>query len=100
MMGDECSDFVAVPEGDPLLTNFDKVLVCCRAGDLVLWDSRTAHCNSPPLETPTTGENELLRLVCYVCMTPYDWATRQVIERRIQAFIHNESTSHCEFKMW
>eukprot|EP01103_Thecamoeba_quadrilineata_P021571 TRINITY_DN9959_c0_g1_i1.p1 TRINITY_DN9959_c0_g1~~TRINITY_DN9959_c0_g1_i1.p1 ORF type:complete len:428 (+),score=84.85 TRINITY_DN9959_c0_g1_i1:53-1336(+) len=55
------------------------IKVCSRAGDLVLWDSRTIHCNAPakitysiPIEVPKDQDHSLLlrRLVCYVCMTP------------------------------
>ena len=51
----------------------------CKAGDLVLWDSRTIHCNSPALKPPTTAlgyrDDELLRAVVYTCMTPQHMAT-------------------------
>ena len=39
-------DFLPVPITDPLLSN-GALLVCARAGDLILWDSRTVHCNAP-----------------------------------------------------
>jgi ectoine hydroxylase-related dioxygenase (phytanoyl-CoA dioxygenase family) len=42
-------DYVSVPKNDPVLSSAQAVLVCCRAGDLVLWDSRTVHCNTPAL---------------------------------------------------
>ncbi len=40
-------DFVPVKRDDPLLQNGDAILVCAKAGDLILWDSRTVHCNTP-----------------------------------------------------
>ena len=39
-------DFVPVRKGDAILKNGGK-LVCCKAGDLIVWDSRTVHCNTP-----------------------------------------------------
>eukprot|EP00601_Ochromonadales_sp_CCMP2298_P020096 CAMPEP_0173305026 /NCGR_PEP_ID=MMETSP1143-20121109/19764_1 /TAXON_ID=483371 /ORGANISM="non described non described, Strain CCMP2298" /LENGTH=400 /DNA_ID=CAMNT_0014245897 /DNA_START=16 /DNA_END=1214 /DNA_ORIENTATION=+ len=42
-------DFVPVPPQDPLFLDREVILVCARAGDLILWDSRTVHCNSPAL---------------------------------------------------
>lgn len=41
-------DFVPVPVGDPVLDK-GASLICALAGDLILWDSRTVHCNSPSL---------------------------------------------------
>ena len=38
-------DFVPVRKGDEIL-NGGK-LVVCKAGDLIVWDSRTVHCNTP-----------------------------------------------------
>ena len=41
-------DFVPVPLDDPVLAGGAR-LVCAQPGDLVLWDSRTVHCNTPAL---------------------------------------------------
>ena len=40
-------------------------------GDLLLWDSRTAHRVAGPADPQTT------RVVCYVCMTPRRFASPQ-----------------------
>merc|ERR1712194_783670 len=45
-------------------------LVTCKAGDLVLWDSRLIHCNMPAPEEPVTPEGQLLRVAVYVSLTP------------------------------
>lgn len=42
-------DYVSVQRDDPVLQTEQAVLVCARAGDLILWDSRTVHCNTPAL---------------------------------------------------
>ena len=39
-------DFTPICKGDEVLKNGGK-LVCCKAGDLLVWDSRTVHCNTP-----------------------------------------------------
>ena len=41
------SDFVMMPHDDPLLVEKKAILVKAKAGDLLLWDSRTVHCNTP-----------------------------------------------------
>ena len=98
--------FVPVDARDPLLAR-GGVLVCARAGDLILWDSRTAHCNTPALAPAEEAEEEeeegrakrdpavsLQRQVGYVCMTPARWATAETLARRRDAFVRGESTSH------
>ncbi len=49
-----------------------KILVGAKAGDMILWDSRTIHCNVPAFtnNNPQLPIGELLRLVGYVCMQP------------------------------
>lgn len=73
-------------------------LVQMRAGDFVLWDSRTVHCNSPAIETPVTPEDRLLRAVVYVCMTPRSYATPDVLEKRIEAYNFCKTTTHWPHK--
>ena len=91
-------DFLLVPDGDPLLTNA-KGFYMLRAepGDLILWDSRTIHCNGPALRAPESAPpevrvpqqpNELLRLVGYVCCTPAAWCTPSVTFKRAQVTPH------------
>lgn len=41
-------DFVIIPAQDCILQSTAR-LVCAEAGDLILWDSRTVHCNTPAL---------------------------------------------------
>lgn len=43
------NDFVQIDPLDPVLT-MPKKLVCCEPGDLLVWDSRTIHCNTPALK--------------------------------------------------
>lgn len=87
------SDFVPVPRGDPVLCAPRK-LVTCEAGDLLLWDSRTLHCNTPAVDVPTSPPDEPLRLVAYVCMTPAAKATAATRIRRCNAAATGVTTSH------
>lgn len=66
--------------------------ICCQPGDLVLWDSRTIHytCN------PTSDQ---YRMVVYVCMAPAEYASKEVLEKKKQAFHELRMTSHWPFKI-
>lgn len=76
------------------------LLIHGQPGDLLLWDSRTVHCNSPaflPPLLPNPGETiDLLRMISYICMTPVDFAENadELIERRLHAFRFRLTTSH------
>jgi len=101
------NDYVAVPEPacNPAIRG--AVLVGCEPGDMVLWDSRTIHCNTPTLTPPslqlehdresqpeTTCVTELLRAVVYVCMTPKCWASRSTLRDRRLAFAAGIGSTH------
>ena len=74
------NDFVKVPDTHPIMDQqktYGK-LVHCRAGDLVLWDSRTVHCNTPATAIEERNPNEpvdLIRVVAYVSMSPTTFVT-------------------------
>lgn len=100
-------DFVSLSAWDPVLAGTSAALVCARAGDLLLWDSRTVHCNTPGLSppptkgtdgpaaaAPTTVPPELLRMAAYICMTPAKWATEKVLARRRAAYEYKMTTTH------
>mmetsp|Transcript_14064 Transcript_14064/g.16018 ORF Transcript_14064/g.16018 Transcript_14064/m.16018 type:complete len:144 (-) Transcript_14064:210-641(-) len=74
-------DFVLVPPNSNLLEP-KKQLVTAPAGSLILWDSRTIHCNSPSLITPETSVDDMLRMVGYVCMTPQKLASVRTLQMR------------------
>lgn len=74
-----------------------EILLNCKAGDLILWDSRTIHCNTPALIDPiipSVESDSLLRMVCYVCMGPTSKATPEVLRQRIQLFEYGIGTNH------
>lgn len=99
-------EYLRVPSGDSIVKAPHKhVLVCCDAGSLVLWDSRSVHCNTPAIKQEVPNEQQdqqtpvsIIRACAYVCMTPIDWATPEVLQQRKDAYIHNMSTSHCKFQ--
>jgi hypothetical protein len=115
-------DFVSVDAHDPILSG-GGVLVCAQAGgrssymalchaatadaphplpfaDLVLWDSRTVHCNTPALsqahffslpdeeqrQQAAAQPRDLIRLCSYVCMIPRTHATPEELQRKVVMF--------------
>merc|ERR1712054_55562 len=100
-------DHVRVPSPNinPLCRN--PRFITCIAGDLVLWDSRTVHCNTPSLEdlgdapsahaAHATHEpcwDELLRVVAYICMLPASALSAKARARRRLAFATHIGTTH------
>lgn len=89
-------------ETEPILQSENAILICAKAGDLILWDSRTIHCNTPSLINNDEGEIkrnkdnnfDIIRLVSYVCMVPFNNASSDVIESRKEGFRLKKPTSH------
>jgi len=102
----DAGDFVPVSHADPVFEN-GAFLLCAEAGDLLLWDSRTVHCNNPALgalesdaEQPSSGNAgqegpwELLRQATYVCMTPAQFTSEDILQWRCETFEQGFGTSH------
>lgn len=89
-----------IPSYHEILKEGYGLLIHAQPGDLLLFDSRTVHCNSPAFVTPpplNDGElPSLLRMVSYICMTPLAFAEspQELIERRWHAFRYRLTTSH------
>ena len=93
-------DFLPVPEGDPIIAG-GGVLLRAAPGDLILWDSRLIHCNSPaiaPLEEAPPGSvpppTELKRLAGYVCFTPSAWCSPADRAKRARAALRMTTSTH------
>jgi hypothetical protein len=67
-------------------------LVQAKAGDFIIWDSRTVHSNTPALRHPQTPEDRLLRAVAYVAMAPAAWASEAVLEYRRTCYERRQCT--------
>jgi len=59
----------------------------CKAGDYILWDSRTFHCNTVPTKV-------CLRACVYICMIPKKNVPDDVKEKRKKAWDEKRCTSH------
>jgi ectoine hydroxylase-related dioxygenase (phytanoyl-CoA dioxygenase family) len=103
---------VPLDPADPVL-RAGGALVRARAGDLLLWDSRTVHCSAAPdaaaedqaaAAAGTTGglaggsaPAELLRLVAYVCMVPRARAAPEALAARRAAFEAGAPATGCHW---
>jgi hypothetical protein len=67
-------------------------VVPCDAGDLVMWDSRTVHCN----KAPSTGEDP--RMCMYVSMGPKSRRHPKYAEKMAKYKEERRTTSHSYWK--
>jgi len=85
-------------DGHPV-RDMKKHMIQCKAGDMILWDSRTVHANTHALLPPTADRNELIRLTSYICMTPRQPDhTDEFIQMRCAAIQNHTSTNHKPFE--
>lgn len=82
----QSGDFVAVPGDHPVMDHGRAVglLIQCRAGDFVVWDSRLVHCNTPACvesERDPGDPVSLLRIVAYISMSPATFVRDQTLDR-------------------
>eukprot|EP00746_Dinoflagellata_sp_MGD_P004688 gnl/MRDRNA2_/MRDRNA2_109067_c0_seq1.p1 gnl/MRDRNA2_/MRDRNA2_109067_c0~~gnl/MRDRNA2_/MRDRNA2_109067_c0_seq1.p1 ORF type:complete len:405 (+),score=72.13 gnl/MRDRNA2_/MRDRNA2_109067_c0_seq1:92-1306(+) len=92
-------DYCTVQPYCSVLQELPRKLVCCKAGDIVLWDSRTVHANAPAPQQPVCEPGRLLRAVAYICMTPKRFASQEVLEGRRLAYEYRVMTSHWPHKL-
>lgn len=91
-------NFVKIPSNSPTLLE-PQILPRCKAGDMILWDSRTIHCSSPALVRPTALPDRLLRMASYICMVPTSTADDGVIEKRVEMYQYNVTGTHWPHKL-
>lgn len=70
---------------------FAPLKVCAPAGALVLWDSRTFHCNRQP---DSRQLEPRFRMCVYVCMQPAAAVGEQARKRRLAALAENRAANH------
>ena len=67
--------------------------ICAKPGQLILWDSRTIHCNCYPAD-------DHRRMCTYVSMAPRSKATQEELTKRIEFFENRIMTSHAPYGIW
>jgi ectoine hydroxylase-related dioxygenase (phytanoyl-CoA dioxygenase family) len=89
------SDWVELKGNDPYIGT--GKLVECKAGDLILFDSRTIHggkINDPSPAFKENNMNQLARLAMTVTMVPRDKQSAMNKERRLNAFKSRIGLTH------
>lgn len=85
-------DFFRVPLHLIKSNNIDIYSVHVPKGCMVIWDSRTIHCNIPPNKTGKPNIHD--RLVAYVCMVPKYMVNKDTLEKLKLWKNTNRTTSH------
>lgn len=74
--------------GNEYLDSFDKVKVNAKAGDFIIFYSRTAHCGIPP------KKNGRPRIAFYISMLPASFSNPSVDATRVKYVTEFRTTSH------
>jgi hypothetical protein len=69
--------------------------ILCKAGDMVLWDSRTIHAGQNPIREKNS---DTYRHVVYICMTPLYLSSDKNLEKKRDAFEKMRMTTHWPHK--
>jgi ectoine hydroxylase-related dioxygenase (phytanoyl-CoA dioxygenase family) len=73
--------------GKTFLDQHKKIKVCCKKGDLMLFDSKTAH-------AVTFNDSGKMRVALYICMLPKKYSNEKELELRKKAFFDFRTSSH------
>ena len=90
---DSAIDHFRFPKHDPRLKAMQPISCHMKAGDLMLWDSRTIHCSHPGLGQDM-DPTQLQRAASLICMMPKSKSNPKVIERRKRAVVEGTSTTN------
>jgi len=87
-------DFCMIGFTSPVIT--ERKLLLAKAGDLILWDSRTIHGGVIGVgkDRATDTVPQLCRMSMTVCMVPKERATPDVLEARRDGFIKGFGFTH------
>jgi len=87
-------DFCMIKYTSPVVT--ERKLLIARAGDLILWDSRTIHGGVIGIGKDRDSDTvpQLARMSMTVCMVPKERATTTILEARRDGFIKGYGFTH------
>lgn len=77
----------------PIFSGCRLIKPLVKAGSILLFDSRVAHCFIP-------SKSQNYRMAIYVCMMPRDRATDSEIKKRQEYYLKNTMTGHWCYGPW
>ena len=97
----EGDDWLEIDPNDKTILQPDRIVSAeLRAGDMILWDSRTVHCSYPgkgsipPSDKSDFSDSGLIRAAVAVCMMPRSTIAADVEQERIQAVNNSRTLTH------
>jgi hypothetical protein len=77
----------------------ERTSIKCKAGDMVLWDSRTIHAGQEAVRGRSKAN---IRIVAYVCMQPRAMCSEAMLKKKLNAFENKRTTNHwpCKIKLF
>lgn len=86
---------------DPLLAEKKLIKICAPAGSIILFDSRTFHCNIYPSGSIfRENGSSRFRMSTYVSMQPRLGASQKELAKRIKIYEKGRMTNHWCYGMW
>lgn len=70
------------------------IKLCAPAGSLVLWDSRTTHCNCAAAPSKNEMHDQLRRITAFISFAPRSQLTESDIIRRKECFATGGTSTH------
>lgn len=75
------------------LAQFEKVKVCCKAGEFIVWNSKLIH-YAAPIDARANPDPAAHRMCIYVSMLPRKYATAAELRKREEYLRTMRTTSH------
>jgi hypothetical protein len=86
---------------DPLLATRQLIKICAPAGHIILFDTRTFHCNVHPWGSILKEDGTpRFRMCTYVSMQPRLGATQKELDKRIKLYEKGRMSSHWCYGLW
>ncbi|MEL6345431.1 MAG: phytanoyl-CoA dioxygenase family protein [Myxococcota bacterium] len=85
---DQKSDWYKLSDAEKAPYQDRALKVCAEPGDVLLWDSRTLHCNTVPTRP------DAARICAYVCQLPQHRVPPHIRQKRQDAYDQRRTSSH------
>lgn len=86
---------------DPLLSTRKLIKICAKRGEIILFDSRTFHCNIHPFGSKMRSDGSpRFRMCTYVAMQPRRGASEKELAKRRLLYEKGRMTGHWCYGLW